>query len=107
MRMRARRQGWSRIRRPCSGEQGFESAFLQRGVRCEPDFRGRVPSMAVADPRRAAVGEKVGDAFTWFATLFQTMITSSFAIVSIAFFIMRYWHAMVAWVDADLPRDSV
>ncbi len=63
--------------------------------------------MAVADPRRAAVGEKVGDAFTWFATLFQTMITSSFAIVSIAFFIMRDWHAMVAWVDADLPRDSV
>jgi predicted PurR-regulated permease PerM len=66
---------------------------------------------------RAAVGEKIGDAFSWFATLFQTMITSSFAILSIlslvvvtpvvAFFIMRDWHPMVAWVDADLPRDSV
>ena len=30
MRMRARRQGWSRTRRPCSGDHGFESAFLQR-----------------------------------------------------------------------------
>ena len=32
---------------------------------------------------RAAVGEKIGDAFTWFATLFEAMITSSFAILSI------------------------
>src|SRR6266478_3740968 len=29
------------------GDRGFESPSLQRGVRCEPDFRGRVPSMAV------------------------------------------------------------
>jgi len=66
---------------------------------------------------RAAVGEKIGDAFTWFAALFQTMITSSFAILSIlslvvvtpvvAFFMMRDWHAILAWIDADLPRDSV
>jgi predicted PurR-regulated permease PerM len=66
---------------------------------------------------RAAGGEKIGDAFAWFATLFQTMVTSSFAILSIlslvvvtpvvAFFMMRDWHAMLAWVDADLPRDSV
>src|ERR1700738_3729131 len=25
------------------GDRGFESTFLQRGVRCEPDFRGRIP----------------------------------------------------------------
>ena len=28
----------SRRRRPCGWDQGFESAFLQRGVKCEPDF---------------------------------------------------------------------
>src|SRR5438445_10121130 len=27
----------------------FESGFLQRGVWCEPDFRGRIPSMTVGD----------------------------------------------------------
>ena len=31
------------------GDQEFESRLLQRGVRCEPDFRGRIPSMAVGD----------------------------------------------------------
>src|SRR5882757_7799645 len=45
------------------------------------------------------------------------MITSSFAILSIlslvvvtpvvAFFLIRDWHEMLAWIDADLPRDSV
>jgi hypothetical protein len=30
-----------------------------------------------------AVDEEVGDAFSWFASLFQTMITRSFAILSI------------------------
>jgi hypothetical protein len=33
--MRARRQEWSRTGRPCSGDQGFESGFLQRGVSIE------------------------------------------------------------------------
>jgi predicted PurR-regulated permease PerM len=79
-------------------------------------LRSHLPEEEAAKVR-AAVGEKIGDAFAWFATLFQTMITSSFAILSIlslvvvtpvvAFFIMRDWQAMVAWVDADLPRDSV
>ena len=31
------------------GDQQFESVFLQRGVWCEPDFRGRIPSMTVGD----------------------------------------------------------
>src|ERR1700730_3350116 len=30
-------------------DRWFESGSLQRGVGCEPDFRGRVPSMAVGD----------------------------------------------------------
>jgi predicted PurR-regulated permease PerM len=45
------------------------------------------------------------------------MITSSFAILSVlslvvvtpvvAFFLVCDWHEMLAWIDADLPRDSV
>ena len=27
-----------------TGDRGFESISLQRRVRCEPDFRGRIPS---------------------------------------------------------------
>jgi predicted PurR-regulated permease PerM len=66
---------------------------------------------------REVVGEKVGDAFGWFAGFLQTMITSSFAILNVlslvvvtpvvAFFLVRDWHEMLAWIDADLPRDSV
>src|SRR6516165_662237 len=37
IRMRARRLGCSRKRLPCSRDHGFESAFLHRRVRCEPD----------------------------------------------------------------------
>src|SRR6266436_4922242 len=37
-------------RRPFpQGDQRFESVSLQRGVWCEPDFRGRIPSMTVGD----------------------------------------------------------
>ena len=32
-----------------TGDRGFESISLQRGVWCEPDFRGRIPSMTVGD----------------------------------------------------------
>ena len=31
------------------GTDGSNPCFLQQGVRCEPDFRGRIPSMAVGD----------------------------------------------------------
>ena len=41
------------LTRPKAGlsarDQGFESVSLQRGVSCEPDFRGRIPSMTVGD----------------------------------------------------------
>src|ERR1700720_727913 len=30
-----------------TGDRGFESISLQRGVSCEPDFRGRIPPMNV------------------------------------------------------------
>jgi len=33
----------SRGGRPIAGDRGFESISLQRGVQCEPDFRGRPP----------------------------------------------------------------
>jgi hypothetical protein len=33
----------------------FESISLQRGVRCEPDFRGRIPPMAVGRFRRLMI----------------------------------------------------
>ena len=42
-RMRTRRQGWSRSRRLFSGDQGFESAFLQRR-----DAMGRAARMATS-----------------------------------------------------------
>jgi hypothetical protein len=31
------------------GDQGFESPSLQRGVWCEPDFRGQIPSRQLPD----------------------------------------------------------
>jgi len=34
-------------------DQWFESLSLQQGVWCEPDFRGRIPSMTVGDFARA------------------------------------------------------
>jgi hypothetical protein len=32
---------------PSRRDREFESVFLQRGVRCEPDFRGQIPSIAL------------------------------------------------------------
>src|SRR6202022_2432147 len=50
---RIRRAGgrlrWSPRASSSGGDRGFESPFLQRGVWCEPDFRGRIPSMTVGD----------------------------------------------------------
>ena len=37
-----------------TGDRGFESPSLQRRVRCEPDFRGRIPSMIVGVPTSGA-----------------------------------------------------
>jgi hypothetical protein len=35
-----------------TGDRGFESFFLQRGVRCEPGCRGQMPSMTVGVRQR-------------------------------------------------------
>ena len=39
---------------PSDGDRGFESLSLQRRVSCEPDFRGRIPSMIVGVPTSGA-----------------------------------------------------
>src|SRR4029077_2560453 len=50
MRMRARRQGWSRTRRPCSGDHGFESAFSSAESRANLSLGAR--SQESPDQRR-------------------------------------------------------
>jgi hypothetical protein len=40
--------------RCCEGDRRFESCSLQRRVRCQPDFRGRIPSMIVGMPTSRA-----------------------------------------------------
>jgi predicted PurR-regulated permease PerM len=78
-------------------------------------LRRHLPA-AEAAKVRDVVSQKIGDAVAWFAGLLQSMITSSFAILSIlslvvvtpvvSFFLLRDWHAMIAAIDACLPRDS-
>jgi predicted PurR-regulated permease PerM len=79
-------------------------------------LRSRLPEAEAAKVREV-VSEKIGDAVTWFAGLFQSMVTSSFAILSIlslvvvtpvvAFFLLRDWHVTLDLIDGNLPRDSV
>jgi predicted PurR-regulated permease PerM len=79
-------------------------------------LRSHLPEEEAAKVREA-VSAKIGDALSWFAGLLQSMITGSFAILSIlslvvvtpvvAFFLLRDWHLMLEWIDAGLPRDSV
>lgn len=78
-------------------------------------LRSHLPA-AEANQVYNVVSSRIGDAVGWFASLFQSMITSSFAILSIlslvvvtpivSFFLMRDWHLMIAAIDALLPRDS-
>ena len=63
------------------------------------------------------VGAKLGEALSWLASLFQGLITSSFAILNIVslvivtpivtFFVLRDWEKMVALIDDYLPRQSL
>jgi predicted PurR-regulated permease PerM len=79
-------------------------------------LRSHLPEEEVAKVRELVSG-KIGDALSWLAGIFQSIITGSFAILSIlslvvvtpvvAFFLLRDWPAMLAWIDAGLPRDSV
>lgn len=69
------------------------------------------------DKLRDMVGTKLGEALSWLASLFQGLITSSFAILNIvslvivtpivAFFVLRDWEKMVALIDSYLPRQSL
>jgi predicted PurR-regulated permease PerM len=79
-------------------------------------LRANLPEEEAAKVREA-VSAQIGDALAWFAGLVQSMITGSFAILSIlslvvvtpvvAFFLIRDWHAMLAGIDAAIPRDAV
>jgi predicted PurR-regulated permease PerM len=63
------------------------------------------------------VNDKIGDVVTWIVGLLRGMITSSFAILSllslivvtpvVTFFLLRDWHAMIARIDAYLPRTAL
>jgi predicted PurR-regulated permease PerM len=78
-------------------------------------LRRHLPA-AEAAKVRDVVSDKIGDAVTWLASLFQSMITSSFAILSIlslvvitpvvSFFLLRDWHLTIAAIDSYLPRGS-
>src|SRR6516164_3702513 len=63
MRMRARRLGCSRTRRPCSGDHRFESAFLQRGI-CELSVPCGASNFRFGSPatRRPLAWSRAGDA---------------------------------------------
>jgi hypothetical protein len=58
--MRARRQVWSRTGRPCSGDQGFESAFLQQRVTYEPEneINSADSAATVFSPENAAIATR-------------------------------------------------
>jgi predicted PurR-regulated permease PerM len=66
---------------------------------------------------RDLVGTKVGEALAWLATLLQSMITSSIAILNvvslvvvtpiITFLLLRDWEKIVAQIDSYMPRQSL
>ena len=66
---------------------------------------------------RDMVGTKLGEALSWLATLLQSLVTSSFAILNIVslvivtpvvtFFVLRDWEKLVVLVDDYLPRQSL
>jgi len=63
------------------------------------------------------VGSKLGEALSWLASLFQSLITSSIAILNIislvivtpivTFLVLRDWEKMVGLIDDYLPRQSL
>jgi predicted PurR-regulated permease PerM len=69
------------------------------------------------DKLRDMVGSKLGEALSWLASLFQSLITSSIAILNIVslvvvtpivtFLVLRDWEKMVTEIDEYLPRQSL
>jgi predicted PurR-regulated permease PerM len=66
---------------------------------------------------RDMVGAKLGEALAWIASLFQSLITSSIAILNIVslvvvtpivtFLLLRDWEKLVGQIDSYLPRQSL
>ena len=66
---------------------------------------------------RDMVGSKLGEALSWLASLLQSLITSSIAILNIVslvivtpivtFFLLRDWKKLIALIDDYLPRQSI
>lgn len=79
-------------------------------------LKQHLPADQVAKFRDALAG-KLGEATTWVASLFQSMITSSIAILNVVslvvvtpvvtYFLLRDWDLIVAKVDSYLPRPSL
>jgi predicted PurR-regulated permease PerM len=91
--------------------------FLQNQVgRLMDLLQQELPADQVAK-LRDMVGTKLGEALSWIASLFQGLITSSFAILNIVslvivtpivtFFVLRDWDKMVDQIDSYLPRQSL
>jgi predicted PurR-regulated permease PerM len=69
------------------------------------------------DKLQDLVNTKLGEAVAWIATLFQSLITSSIAVLNIVslvvitpivtFLLMRDWETMVAVIDDLAPRQSL
>jgi len=69
------------------------------------------------DKLQDLISTKLGEAVAWIATLFQSLITSSIAILNIlslviiapivTFFLMRDWELIVARLDDLVPRQSL
>ncbi|HEV2189349.1 MAG TPA: AI-2E family transporter [Stellaceae bacterium] len=69
------------------------------------------------DKLQELINSKLGEAVAWIATLFQSLITSSIAILNIVslvvitpivtFLLMRDWERIVALVDDLVPRQSL
>ena len=69
------------------------------------------------DKLQELINSKLGEAVAWIATLFQSLITSSIAILNIVslvvitpivtFLLMRDWERIVALIDDLVPRQSL
>jgi predicted PurR-regulated permease PerM len=92
-------------------------AFLQdQSGRLMDLLQHRLPADQMAK-LRDLVGTKLGEALAWIASLFQSLITSSIAILNIVslvviapiitFFLLRDWETLVAEVDDLIPRQSL
>jgi len=92
-------------------------SFLQEQIGRAVDLlQQKLPPDQVAKVQDM-VGAKLGEALSWLGSIFQGLITSSFAILNIVslvivtpivtFLVLRDWEKMVTLIDEYLPRQSV